>query len=290
MKIGTLLSACTVALLTTLVPMVAQAADPLAVTLTTDQSEYIRTEDAPSQAVVTLQVKNTSALAVTVSFSNGKKYDFVARDASGATVWTWSDGKTFSSTPSNLILAPGASVTYQEVWSFSDADGLPVLDGTYDISGIFTGQYLGRSGAKEATQSVSVYTPDPLVAAFSTDKSAYSRLGAAAKLNLVLTNVAAHPVTVDFQNGQHAEFTARNASGQVVWTWSHGKVFGQDPEQLVIGSGESVTFSGTWSFGTDSGAFLPDGNYTVDGTFLGTYYGAASAKGGESTVRVYTLF
>jgi hypothetical protein len=289
MKIGTLLSACTVALLTTLVPMVAQAADPLAVSLTTDQSEYIRSEEAPSQAVVTLVVKNTSALPVTISFANGQKYDFVARDASGATVWTWSEGKTFGS-GSTLVLGAGTSVTYQEVWSFADANGTPVLDGTYDISGVFTGQYLGRSGAKVATQSVSVYTPDPLVATFSTNKSAYSRLGGAAQLSLVLTNVAAHPVTVGFQNGQYAEFTARNASGQGVWTWSKGKVFGQDPEELVIGSGESVTFSGTWSFTTDSGGLLLDGNYTLDGTFLGTYYGASSAKGGESAVRVYTLF
>jgi hypothetical protein len=287
MKIGTsLLSAWTLALLTTLVPMVSQAADPLEVQLTTDKSDYLRTE----QAVVTLTVKNTSALAVGVSFSNGQKYDFVARDASGTAVWTWSKGKTFGSLPSSQVLAPGETLTYQEVWSFADDEGIPVLDGSYAISGVFLGQYLGRSGDKVATQSVTMHTPDPLVVTFSTDNAAYSRLGSPAQLSLMLTNVAPYPVTVSFQNGQHAEFTARNANGQVVWTWSRGKNFGQDPEELVIASGESVSFGAAWSFTTDNGSLLMDGVYTVNGTFLGTYYGAVPPKSGESQVRVYTLF
>lgn len=263
----------------------AVAADPLAVRVFTDKSTYDRNE----QALLTLEVKNTSALPVTVSFSNGQQYDFTARDANGTTLWTWSKGKTFGSQPTSKTLAAGETWQVQETWAFVDDAGSSLLDGTFTLTGTYLGQYLGRSGTKAGTQDVVLQTSDPLVATFSTDQASYSRLSSA-PLHLTVTNVATYPVTIDFQNGQQYEFSARNSSGQVVWTWSTGKTFDSQPSEVVLAPGESLSFTESWTFKNNSGSSVADGYYTVSGTFLGQAYGAIPPKGGESQIRVYTLF
>jgi len=265
----------------------AAAADPIAVRAFTDKATYERGE----QALLTLEVKNTSALPVSVSFSSGKKYDFSARDASGTTVWTWSNGKTFEPGSSTRVLAAGETLTYQETWTFVDDAGTSQFDGVYTITGTFLGNYLGRSGTKQGTQDIELITPDPLTATFSTDKATYSRLSSSAsQMTLTVTNVATYAVTISFATEQQVEFTAKNSSGTTVWTWSNGKVFGQEPQDVVLAPGESLTYTGSWSFKNNSGANVADGNYTLSGTFLGQYYGAVQPKSGEKQVRVYTLF
>ncbi|WNG35232.1 hypothetical protein F0U61_17365 [Archangium violaceum] len=291
MRIGTtrnvsLMSAWTLALLVALgMAAPAAAADPLAVRVFTDKSTYDRNE----QAQLTLEVKNTSSFYVSVSFGSGQQYDFVARDASGATLWTWSNGKTFSPFGSSKALAPGETWSVQETWTFVDNTGSSLLDGTFSITGTYLGNYLGRSGTKSGTQDVVLQTSDPLVATFSTDKASYSRF-TSAPLHLTVTNVAAYPVAISFQNGQQYEFSARNSSGQVVWTWSTGKSFDPAASELVLAPGESLTFNESWSFNNNNGGGIADGYYTVSGTFLGQAYGAVEPKGGESQIRVYTLF
>lgn len=274
----------TVALLVSLVAFPA-AADPLAVRVFTDKATYERGE----QAVITLEVKNTSALPVTASYSTSQKYDFTARDSSGAAVWTWSYGQTFGS-GSSKTFAAGETWVVQETWTFTDDAGSAALDDTYSITGTYLGNYLGRSGAKTGSQDVVLFTPDPLEVTFSTDKASYSKLSSSpAALSLTVTNVASYPVTIDFQNGQSFDFSARNASGTTVWTWSYGKTFDPAPVQVVLAPGESLQFSGSWNLKNNSGSSVADGYYTVDGTFLGQYYGAVQPKGGEKQVRVYTL-
>jgi len=263
----------------------AAAADPLSVSFFTDKASYVRGEEA----TLTLEVKNTSALPVTVSFNSNQQHDFAVSDASGAVVWTWSHGKTFSGSTTR-VMGAGEVARYTTTWAFVDNAGAGVFDGTLTVKGIFLGQYLGRSGPKEASQAIELITVDPLEVTFATDKSSYSKLGSAANLSLTVTNIATYAVTIDFANGQSYDFSARNASGATVWTWSNGKSFDPNPVQVVLAPGESLTFTGTWSFKNDSGSTVADGNYTLSGTFVGQYYGAVPPKSGEKTVRVYTLF
>lgn len=284
-RIASLLPVWTLALLVSLVAFPA-AADPLAVRVFTDKATYERGE----QALITLEVKNTSALPVTTSYSTSQKYDFTARDSSGAIVWTWSYGKSFGSSTSKTFAA-GETWVVQEVWTFADNAGNAALDDTYSITGTFLGNYLGRSGAKTGTQDVVLFTPDPLEVTFSTDKTSYSKLSSSsAALSLTVTNVASYPVTIDFQNGQSFDFSATSSSGTTVWTWSYGQTFDPAPAQLVLAPGESVQYTGSWTFKNNSGSTVADGYYTVSGTFLGQAYGSVPPKGGESQVRVYTLF
>jgi hypothetical protein len=264
----------------------AAAADPLAVTVFTDKASYVRGE----QATLTMEVKNTSALAVAVSFNNSQQHDFSVRDANGTLLWNSSYGQTPTSGSTTRVMAPGEVLRYQATWAFIDNAGSAVFDGILTVTGTFYGQYVGRSGTKAASQNLELITLDPLEVTFSTDKTSYSKLATPANLTLKVTNIGTYPVTIDFANGQSYEFSARNASGSTVWTWSNGKTFDPNPVQVVLAPGEFFSFTAAWSFKNNSGSTVADGNYTLGGTFLGQYYGAIPPKGGEATVRVYTLF
>jgi hypothetical protein len=289
MRINSLAAPSSLALALALTVMMAPgsealAADPLQLQFTADKVDYTRGEPV----LMTLQVKNTSALPLVINFSNGQQYDFAARDASGTTVWMWSYGKSFPPSGSQRVLAAGETWTIQESWTFVANDGQGVFDGAFTVSGTFLGNYVGKSGNKTGEQAITLTTPDAIQATFSTDKSVY-RLTERATLTLTVTNTASYAVTVVFDTAQFYEFTAASSSGASVWTWSRGKSFDPNPQELVLAPGESVQFQETWSLVNNSGMPVSGGTYTVSGTFLGHYYGQLGPKGGSSQIQVRTL-
>jgi hypothetical protein len=261
----------------------AQSLDPLQVTVTTTQSSYARGN--PAQLI--LEVKNTSLFPVTVSFSNGQKYEFTAQNASGATVWTWSFGKTFDPNSSSRTLAAGETVRYQESWSFNANGGTWAPDGSYTIRGVFLGNYAGRSGTKSGQAVISLSTPDYLQVSFAADKSAYTR-GEQAVLSLTMTNTAPYALQVNFATGQSYDFTATDTAGNAVWTWSFGKSFDGNPQTRTLAPGETWTVQEVWSFVNDAGAGVADGDFVVSGVLLGDYLGRNGTKGGSQTVNLLT--
>ncbi|HEX8441248.1 BsuPI-related putative proteinase inhibitor, partial [Archangium sp.] len=261
----------------------AQVLDPLQVSITTAQSSYAR----GSPALLTLEVRNVGLVPVTVSFANGQKYEFTAQDASGATVWTWSFGKTFDPASSSRTLAAGETVRYQETWTYNANVGGPAADGSYTVRGTFLGNYTGRSGTKSAQKAISLYTPDYLQVSFAADKSAYRR-GEQALLSLTMTNTAPYALEVSFANGQSYDFNATDAAGNVVWTWSFGKAFDGNPQTRTLAPGETWTVQEAWSFVDDAGAGVPDGDFAVSGVLLGNYLGRSGTKGGSQTLNLLT--
>jgi hypothetical protein len=277
--------ALTLALCAALAPVSqAQAADPLAFQFTADKADYTRGE----QAVLTVQVKNTSALPLVINFSSGKQYDFAARDASGATVWTWSTGKSFDPSGSQRVLAAGETWTLQETWAFVTDAGQGVLDGGYTVSGTFLGNYVGKTGSKSGEQALTLTTPDALQVAFTTDKSSYGRFDTAV-LTLTVTNTAPYALNLVFNSAQLYDFSATSSAGATVWTWSNGKTFDPTPQEVVLAPGESLQFQTTWGLTQNNGLPASSGTYTVRGTFLGSYYGQQGTKAGESQIQIRPL-
>jgi len=288
MRIGRLSSSWslffTLALLVVLAPVsAALAADPLQVSLTADKITYARGE----QAQLTLTVTNTSTSPVVVTFTSGQQYDFAALDASGATVWTWSQGRVFSPLPSQQTLAAGASWTYTQPWTFTTNAGQRLADGSYTLRGTFTGNYVGRSGTKTSDTGVTYYTPDYLQVAFSADKSNYER-GDIATLTLSITNTAPYALTVSFATAQQYDFSAVNSAGNTIWAWSAGQSFDPTPGSRTLAAGETWVVQQTWNFRDNAGVKVPDGDFTVSGVLLGDYEGRVGTKGGAQVVHLTT--
>jgi hypothetical protein len=275
----------TLTLLATLVPSAARAQllDTLSVRVSSEKSSYVRGDSLR----LTLEVKNNGLAPVTVSFANGQRYDFTARNATGATVWTWSHGKTFDPRPSEMILAAGETVRYQETWTFASNGGGAVPDGDYTVSGIFLGEYVGKSGPKQSSKSIQYTTPDYLQVSFSTDKSAYHR-GETALLTLSMTNTAPYPLEVSFGTTQYYDFTATDANGTTQWTWSTGRTFDPVAEVRTLAPGETWTVQESWAFVNDAGGGVLDGDFVVRGIFLGDYLGRSGLKQGEQTINLFT--
>jgi hypothetical protein len=263
-------------------PLANASADPLQVSLTPNKSDYLRGE----QAQFTLTVKNTSTSPVVITFTNGQKYDFAVRDANGVTAWTWSQGRVFSPLPSQQTLAPGASLSFTETWTFTTNLGQALADGAYTVRGTFTGTYLGKESGR-AEQGITYFTPDYLQVAFSADKSTYER-GDVATLTLTMTNTAPYALTVSFATAQQYDFAAVDAAGNTVWNWSAGRVFDPLPGSRTLAPGESWAVQETWSFRDNAGTKVPDGDYTVSGALLAEYQGRDGAKGGSQSVHIQT--
>ncbi len=260
----------------------ALAADPLQVSLTTNKSGYLRGD----QAQLTVTVKNTSATPVVITFGNGQKYDFSARDSSGLSVWTWSQGRVFSPVPSQQTLAPGASLTFTESWSFTGNLGQALADGTYTVRGTFTGTYVGK-GSGFAEQAITYFTPDYLQVTFNSDKLSYER-GDVALLSLTMTNTAPYALTVSFATAQQYDFAAVDAAGNTVWNWSAGRVFDPIPASRTLAPGETWVVQESWNFRDNAGAKVPDGDFTVSGVLYADYQGRDGTKGGFHVINLKT--
>lgn len=64
----------------------------------------------------TLHVTNTSDSHVEINFPNGQTHDFIVYDALGREIWRWSNGRMFTQTVRNKLLAGKETVTYEEHW------------------------------------------------------------------------------------------------------------------------------------------------------------------------------
>lgn len=111
-------------------PSVSQQQGDLRLTLSADRAEY----DAGESAVLTLMVANTGSTPITLQFTSGYQFDFVAAQAKD--VWRYSSGRIYTQALTSITVAPGASVTRSGTWDFTDDAGTPVPSGAYDLRGV----------------------------------------------------------------------------------------------------------------------------------------------------------
>lgn len=91
--------------------------------------------------------------------------------------------------------------------------------------------------------------------------------GLASGVGLVLsvTNPASVPVTIFFSSGHTHDFSIYDASGELVWEWSHGKVFIMIALLKTFKPGETTVYKDIWDGRSNEGEVVPAGRYTVIG-------------------------
>lgn len=99
----------------------------------------------------------------------------------------------------------------------------------------------------------------------SLDKARYC-MGETVEITLKLTNQGRSKVAFEFNNGQMYDF-ALIKGGQVVWQWSHGRVFVQALTTLSFEPGEVRIFRERWTQKNADGALVQAGEYEMVALF-----------------------
>jgi len=114
---------------------VAEPARPrLDVELRLEKQRYEPGDEVP----LTLIVQNSGEQTVRLEAATSALYDFAITNEVGEQVWRWSDGKAFAMVISELVLGPGETKRFQEVWPAVKADGTPLSAGVYVAHGVLT--------------------------------------------------------------------------------------------------------------------------------------------------------
>lgn len=112
-----------------------------------------------------------------------------------------------------------------------------------------------------APPAASNAVPDSaLVATLFTDRSAYA-LGNAVTLRLVLRNVSAASVTLEFSSGQRYDFAIEDTRAPM-WRWSASQMFAQVLGGETLAPGDSLVYSEQFK------GELPAGPYRAVGTIV----------------------
>ncbi|MDI6793842.1 MAG: carboxypeptidase regulatory-like domain-containing protein [bacterium] len=90
-------------------------------------------------------------------------------------------------------------------------------------------------------------------------------LPAGVGLVLSVTNPASVPVTIFFSSGHTHDFSIYDASGELVWEWSYGKVFIMIALPKTFKPGETMVYKGIWDGRSNEGEVVPAGRYAVIG-------------------------
>ncbi|WP_418791934.1 BsuPI-related putative proteinase inhibitor [Phosphitispora sp. TUW77] len=113
----------------------------LVTVLSTDKDFYYPGE----QVYLFLEAVNVSFLPISLTFSTTQRYEFIVAGLFGE-VWRWSAGNFFAQgdyqvpqfmprVVESITLGPGENLFCGEVWNQEGTGGLPVPQGTYQMSG-----------------------------------------------------------------------------------------------------------------------------------------------------------
>ncbi|MEP6622363.1 MAG: BsuPI-related putative proteinase inhibitor [bacterium] len=88
----------------------------------------VLTSKVDSLVTLTLTVTNPATTPADVSFATGQRYEFTISDASGVTLWRWSDGMAFTQLFGTQTLAAGGTLVFTAQWK-------PTTKGSFVASG-----------------------------------------------------------------------------------------------------------------------------------------------------------
>jgi len=90
------------------------------------------------------------------------------------------------------------------------------------------------------------------------------RRGEIVPLSITIANLGKRTITLPFSTTQRFDFQIYR-NHRLVWKWSKGENFVRDASPVVIGPGEKMTFSATWSQISNNGVAVGPGSYSLVG-------------------------
>ncbi len=83
-----------------------------------------------------------------------------------------------------------------------------------------------------------------------------------------LTNNGNEDIVLDFNSGQRYDAYLKDASNDVIWSWSSNRVFTQAFTELTIPVGETLEYRDSWDQILSDGSLPSTGNYSMHGYIL----------------------
>lgn len=77
----------------------------------------VRVRGGERAVTFALLVTNRADKNVELLFPSGLTHDFVVRDAAGAEVWRWSEGRLYTQAVQSRLLGGNETTTYEETWT-----------------------------------------------------------------------------------------------------------------------------------------------------------------------------
>ena len=77
----------------------------------------VRVRGGAREVTFALLVTNRADKNVELLFPSGLTHDFVVRDAAGAEVWRWSEGRMYTQAVQSRLLGGNETTTYEETWT-----------------------------------------------------------------------------------------------------------------------------------------------------------------------------
>lgn len=77
----------------------------------------VRVRGGEREVTFALLVTNRADKNVELLFPSGLTHDFVVRDAAGAEVWRWSEGRMYTQAVQSRLLGGNETTTYEETWT-----------------------------------------------------------------------------------------------------------------------------------------------------------------------------
>jgi hypothetical protein len=114
-------------------PSVVSESEGIRLTLQTDKSEY----DPGEPVLLTFEVKNTTNVRQSFSFSEACQNDFRIREGD-VLVWNFNHDQMCAQVVTSLELEPGETWTRSEVWDQRTNKGEPAGSGAYDAKATLT--------------------------------------------------------------------------------------------------------------------------------------------------------
>lgn len=94
---------------------------------------HVRTNESPLR--LALHVVNTSKKRLELTFPSGQTHDFVILDSVGREVWRWGNGRMFTQSLRNKLLAGGETLELEE-----SVGRLTLAPGRYTVRGTLSSQ------------------------------------------------------------------------------------------------------------------------------------------------------
>jgi hypothetical protein len=160
---------------------------------------------------------------------------------------------------------PGQTRTMSETWDQRNNDGQAVQAGSYSVTGSYSVSPALVSPPRSFSIGGGTAPPSGYTMTVSTDKAQYAA-GDTVRFTLQVTYNGSSPVIVERPSFE-ADFVVRNANGQEIWRWTHGKAFTANIVNEQWAPGQSRSFSQTWDQRNNDGQAVGAGTYSVVGFY-----------------------